>query len=157
MCVILAIIMAKPYSFEPRRLDSRSSVDKSSYHSDADENRRYSERTDRTVNRNWCVCQHCSVMATVEECVCCRELDAVNSKLQPSVSCITQHDRFWCGRSAICRGPSARCPGVSARRSDLKQVRSGNSDMPIWWPMTWWHFVVISGLISDETLTEFWP
>jgi len=92
--------MAKPYSFEPRRVGSRSSVNKSSYHSDAKENRRYSDGTDRTVNRNWCICEHCSVMATVEECVCCREFDAINSKLHelPSISCVTQHDRF----AAVC-------------------------------------------------------
>jgi len=74
--------MAKPYSFEPRRVGSRSSVDKSSYHSDAEENRRYSDGTDRTVNRNWCICEHCSVMATVEECVC-----AVESSMQSTRSC----------------------------------------------------------------------
>jgi len=89
--------MAKPYCFEPRKVgdgDRRPANTGNSPH--ANEKRRHSDEVDRTMNSNWCVCEHCSVMATAEECVCCREFDAINSKLQelPSSTCITQHGRF---------------------------------------------------------------
>ena len=90
--------MAKPYSFEPRRVGARFTMDKSSYRSNADENERDNSRadTDRLLNSNWCICGQCHVMPTAEECVCCRELDEVNLKMSElsSEACITQHSRF---------------------------------------------------------------
>jgi len=89
--------MAKPYSFEPRKVN-RFSVTKPWHRNDADENTKDpdSADTDRTLNRNWCSCGQCPVMPTAEECVCCCELDGVNLKMsdQSSPACITQHERF---------------------------------------------------------------
>ena len=63
--------MAKPYSFEPRRVGARFTMDKSSYRSNADENERDNSRadTERLLNSNWCICGQCHVMPTAEECV----------------------------------------------------------------------------------------
>lgn len=43
-----------------------------------------------------CSCGNCVVMATVQECVCCREQDRVNAKTteQPDITCITKHPGF---------------------------------------------------------------
>ena len=54
------------------------SINKVPHRSDENEN---SDITDRMMNTNWCICEHCSVMATAKECVSCREFDAVNSRL----------------------------------------------------------------------------
>ena len=50
----------------------------------------------RTYDDSWCVCGRCTVMTTVTECICCKEISAVRTQLDscPSAHCITQHDRF---------------------------------------------------------------
>ena len=50
----------------------------------------------RRENSSWCLCGRCVVMPTALECVCCREVEAVRSKLtsNATVQCISQHHEF---------------------------------------------------------------
>ena len=42
------------------------------------------------------VCENCSVMPNPDDCVCCKEVDAVLSKMldNPETPCITDHPGF---------------------------------------------------------------
>ena len=53
--------------------------------SDESENELNSSRTE---NLHWCKCQHCIIMPSFLESVCCKELPLLNDKLQDSVKCI---------------------------------------------------------------------
>ena len=44
----------------------------------------------RLGNTEWCTCEHCSAMATVQECVCCQEMDSLGNKMD-HLQCITQN------------------------------------------------------------------
>lgn len=59
--------------------------------SDESENELNSSRTE---NLHWCKCQHCILMPSFLESICCKELPLLNDKLQESFSCITLHDDF---------------------------------------------------------------
>ena len=59
---------------------------------------RGASRTDRRVNIAWCSCQFCSVMPTIKECICCREMNVLTNFLglaepQP-LQCITIKEDF---------------------------------------------------------------
>ena len=61
---------------------------------------RGASRTDHRVNIAWCSCQFCSVMPTIKECICCREMTVVTNflgldKAQPlALQCITMNEDF---------------------------------------------------------------
>ena len=47
---------------------------------------------------NRCECGCCSLLPTYQECICCKEIDSIVSKIEeandPSVVCITKHPGF---------------------------------------------------------------
>ncbi|XP_062500751.1 P2X purinoceptor 7-like isoform X2 [Corticium candelabrum] len=50
-------------------------------------------RTERLENTEWCTCGLCIVMPSITECICCKEVDALNWRLH-GVRCATAHDSF---------------------------------------------------------------
>lgn len=49
-----------------------------------------------------CQCGHCVNMPSVEECVCCKELDSIVNKMEGrGIECITQDNGF----QAVCLNP----------------------------------------------------
>lgn len=73
----------QPYMYEPDASDS----------SDGEA----SEAEERRDNTDWCQCGNCEPMPTNTERVCCREVDAIESKMQESqndIECITDHEGF---------------------------------------------------------------
>ena len=49
----------------------------------------------RLENIHWCTCTHCSVMPSLVESQCCKELaNLLESKLNKVAACITEHEEF---------------------------------------------------------------
>lgn len=84
-----------PYQFEPYASDdSDGDTDEnlSDDHHDAGQNE------DRLQNNSWCTCDYCNVMPTGIECLCCKEIQRVQDKVESyqggDLSCITLHPGF---------------------------------------------------------------
>ncbi|KAL5020317.1 hypothetical protein ScPMuIL_003209 [Solemya velum] len=90
----------KPYQFEPPRRDKveeGASVQLESEDSEFSdsENNQYHADGMRTDNLAWCDCDKCPIMATNDECLCCREVGPIDEKLdEANLPCITKHERF---------------------------------------------------------------
>ena len=82
------------YQFEPRKRSEESTKKKS-------KRPEFPELSNnaRRESSSWCLCGRCDVMPTEQECVCCREFDAVSTMLsEGSIQCVTLHPRF----SSVC-------------------------------------------------------
>lgn len=101
--------VVEPYMYEPVLSDSGG---------DSPDEVDSAQDDERLLNTNWCVvpymatyrrvkvsfiycirctCGHCTVMDTVEECICCNEVEKVVEKMQEfdtKIQCITDHVGF---------------------------------------------------------------
>ena len=93
---------------------------------------RGASRTDRQVNIAWCSCQFCSVMPTIKECICCREMTVLTNFLglgepQPlpalTLQCITMNEDFApvCLNRAVLRAAYANTAEM-ARRGEAAAI-----------------------------------
>ena len=84
---------------------------------------RGASRTDRRVNIAWCNCQFCSVMPTIKECICCREMTVLTNFLGPgeaqplALQCITMNEDFTpvCLNRAVLRAAYASIAEMARR------------------------------------------
>ncbi|XP_041362017.1 uncharacterized protein LOC121377987 [Gigantopelta aegis] len=84
----------KPYQYEPMR--DPGEVEKSDQSDDEKDDE------ERLLNTEWCKCGHCTLMPTVGESRCCKEIDQVNEKIKAyserygaeSLACIVDHPGF---------------------------------------------------------------
>lgn len=77
----------KPYQFEPvgeRILSDISSSDRDSVSN---------EESSRLEEKTWCSCDHCQIMPTVRECLCCAEPGWLADKRR-DLKCITAHEEI---------------------------------------------------------------
>ena len=85
---------ALPYQFEPERqfdLEETESTNSS-------ENEEDVETEDwRMESTLWCFCERCTIMPTVQECLCCREINCILTQMEdqlPGTVCVTDHIEF---------------------------------------------------------------
>ncbi|XP_067026011.1 uncharacterized protein [Acropora muricata] len=95
----------RPYQFEPELEDISvsSSGNESSEGSEKSDENVDDQEDNRLANSNWCTCGSCQIMNSINECVCCQEIDKMVETCQSIVSdgdsdcppqCITQHPGF---------------------------------------------------------------
>ncbi|XP_071949836.1 uncharacterized protein [Antedon mediterranea] len=87
-----------PYNFEPRFEEHElQDIDEEAQGEDVD------MMAARLDNLEWCSCEHCQIMGSGEECICCKECENTSAKLEDNVnlfnydapfSCITNHPGF---------------------------------------------------------------
>ena len=86
-------MIIQPYQFEPRvRADVNVNVnnrEQGSSDSDDDGMRPAQRLRDLT----WCTCARCVLMPTIRECICCKEMNSLQWKLE-SIKCIGEHPEF---------------------------------------------------------------
>ncbi|XP_038062598.1 P2X purinoceptor 7-like [Patiria miniata] len=94
---------AQPYRFEP--LQERGANDGEADGQDgtqADDDRRV-----RLQNTDWCSCGNCTIMESVENCLCCKEAPAIQQKIEhtgvdpDTLSCFKDHPWY----EATCLNP----------------------------------------------------
>ena len=68
----------EPYRFEPvRRVNENNDAAR------VDEEYMIVEPNNHRINDNaWCQCGRCNIMPTVDECLCCKEVEAVTRKIE---------------------------------------------------------------------------
>ncbi|XP_062574142.1 P2X purinoceptor 7-like [Saccostrea cucullata] len=84
-------IDVRPYQFEPLAdtSDSMQSTGSEEKNSDIE------EFPNRLVNTDWCECGFCISMPTVDECICCKEIGAVQAEtVTGDHQCITESPIF---------------------------------------------------------------
>ena len=74
----------QPFQFEPTYPPDEEPVDSGELSELSEENR--ADLNVRIGNTEWCVCEECAEMATVEESFCCQELEELNQKFDESGS-----------------------------------------------------------------------
>lgn len=102
-----------PYLFEPTRenhTDSSDGDDISVGTDDSDNSDRLGNEIWRLDSDVWCECNHCRIMPTVDECMCCKELAELTDKLD-NLECITLHPDF----RLVCLHPEVLRTGLVAR------------------------------------------
>lgn len=101
------------FLFEPRRQRTESEItDDSSDISTDDESDDLLDNS-RMENLHWCGCGNCDIMATLIECECCSENEAVGSKMGEA-RCIVNSGSF----DKMCRDPEV----LEVMMSALKEV-----------------------------------
>ena len=93
-----------PYMFEPEKDDVSSISSSSSEVEDEDENDSESktnlEKSSRVGNLEWCKCGECNIEKREIDCLCCQEVDALNSKFdRENMSCVIKSIQFETGIS----------------------------------------------------------
>ena len=88
-----------PYMFEPEKDDVSSISSSSSEVEDEDENDSESktnlEKSSRVGNLEWCKCGECNIEKREIDCLCCQEVDALNSKFdRENMSCVIKSIEF---------------------------------------------------------------
>ena len=48
---------------------------------------------DRTKNTDWCSCSNCSVIPSMDECKCCKEITEISHRMA-GLKCILEHEKF---------------------------------------------------------------
>ena len=83
----------QPYIFEPERhITSECSSDENNTWSDTEER---NEGNVRVGNLIWCACGNCSSENREIDCLCCQEVDALNSKFdEETIPCVTDSTSF---------------------------------------------------------------
>ena len=75
----------QPYQFEPLASSSDSNSD-----SNSEDEQVLNDDTWRLGNTAWCQCKRCIPMTTVEESMCCLEINELNDKMG-QLECIGDH------------------------------------------------------------------
>ena len=93
-----------PYMFEPEQDDVSSISSSSSEVEDEDENSSESktnlEKSSRVGNRELCKYGECNIEKREIDCLCCQEVDALNSKFdRENMSCVIKSIQFETGIS----------------------------------------------------------
>ena len=88
-----------PYMFEPEKDDVSSISSSSSEVEHEDENDSESktnlEKSSRVGNLQWCTCGECNIEKRDIDCLCCQEIDALNSKFgRENTSCVIKSIEF---------------------------------------------------------------
>ena len=88
-----------PYIFEPEKDDSSSISSSSSEVEREDENdselKTYFEKSSRVGNLEWCKSGECNIEKREIDCLCCQDVDALNSKFdRENMSCIIKSIEF---------------------------------------------------------------
>ena len=80
--------------FEPEKDDVSSISSSSSEKEDENENAKL-EKSSRVGNLEWCKCGECNVEKREIDCLCCQEVDALNSKFdRENMSCVIKSTEF---------------------------------------------------------------
>ena len=88
-----------PYMFGPEKDDVSDISSSSSEVEDKDENDSESktnlEKSSRVGNLEWCKCGECNIEKREIDCLCCQEVDALNSKFdRENMSCVIKSIEF---------------------------------------------------------------
>lgn len=87
-----------PYMYEPEmEVSSVSSSDEQSLSTEASGESEYFDAKDdtRVGHLDWCKCGHCKIETREIDCLCCKEVDALNSKFDnEQMPCITHSEEF---------------------------------------------------------------
>ena len=85
-----------PYMYEPEKEVQNSSSDEDSIDEDNDEYfDALNEQETRVGKIDWCQCGNCRIEKREIDCLCCQEVDALNSKFdEENVSCIAKSIEF---------------------------------------------------------------
>ena len=86
-----------PYMFEPEKDDVSSISSSSSEIEDENdsESKTNLEKSSRVGNLEWCKCGECNIEKREIDCLCCQEVDALNSKFdRKSMSCVIESNEF---------------------------------------------------------------
>ena len=81
-----------PYQFEPVYNPGEPIEGEESESSEEETTNPTHRRSDTSVS--WCSCGKCAMMEREKECLCCKEIENITSKLPDSASCITELDAF---------------------------------------------------------------
>ncbi|XP_069115677.1 P2X purinoceptor 7-like [Argopecten irradians] len=92
------VFKIEPYQFEPLRAEKSCDDRQNSDSEDSDiDDEEAIQVEQRLHNTAWCECGNCSSMTTMEECVCCAEIDLVHYKTETAdqeIHCIIEHESF---------------------------------------------------------------
>jgi hypothetical protein len=107
-----------PYQFEPERQRRADDHDDNNGLSQSDEIR--DDEMDISVDRlndiSWCGCQHCVILPTQLECLCCSEIENTKTLMdEENIHCITEHSAF----AMVCLNRHVLRTALIARR-DLR-------------------------------------
>ena len=86
-----------PYMFEPEKDDVSSISSSSSEIEDENdsESKTNLEKSSRVGNLEWCKCGECNIEKREIDCLCCQEVDALNSKFdRENMSCVIKSIEF---------------------------------------------------------------
>ncbi|KAK6191119.1 hypothetical protein SNE40_002862 [Patella caerulea] len=79
-----------PYQFEPEYSPGEMRTDSDT---DTSEDEAIDNNT-RVGNTDWCLCTNCSSMPLSDECVCCKEINAVSHRLAHTTLCVIENEDF---------------------------------------------------------------
>ncbi|KAK6183497.1 hypothetical protein SNE40_010970 [Patella caerulea] len=80
-----------PYQFEPEYSPGEMRTDSDT---DTSEDEAIDDNNARVGNTDWCLCTNCSSMPLSDECVCCKETDAVTHRLAHTTLYVIENEGF---------------------------------------------------------------